>query len=121
VPLFTGPVQSATEVLNQLQNAVAGWRRVIGVIHTPVDVADPEVPAAPPPRGPAGMALVHVDYAYPQGPLVLQDVNLTIPAGASVAVLGETGSRKTTTATLLTRTIAPPSVTVQLTGAELRD
>lgn len=121
VQLFTGPVQSATEVLNQLQNAVAGWRRVIGVIQTPVDVADPEVPAAPPPRGPAGMDLVHVDYAYPQGPLVLQDVNLTIPAGASVAVVGETGSGKTTIAKLLTRTMDPTRGTVHLAGVDLRE
>src|SRR5699024_5252857 len=121
VQLFTGPVQSATEVLNQLQNAVAGWRRVIGLIQTPVDVADPEVPAAPAPRGPAGMDLVHVDYAYPQGPLVLQDVNLTIPAGASVAVVGETGSGKTTIAKLLTRTMDPTRGTVHLAGVDLRE
>src|SRR5690606_22337517 len=34
VQLFTGPVQMATEILNELQNAVAGWRRVIAVIET---------------------------------------------------------------------------------------
>jgi ATP-binding cassette subfamily B protein len=44
VQIFTGPVQSATEVLNEMQNAVAGWRRVISVVHTPVDVSDPEQP-----------------------------------------------------------------------------
>jgi len=41
VQLFTGPVQVGTEVLNELQNAVAGWRRVMGVLDTPADVADP--------------------------------------------------------------------------------
>src|SRR5690625_4176226 len=41
VQLFTGPVQIATEVLNELQNAVAGWRRVIAIIESPIDVADP--------------------------------------------------------------------------------
>ncbi|MEJ7726938.1 MAG: ABC transporter ATP-binding protein, partial [Actinomycetes bacterium] len=41
ITLFVGPVQVGTEVLNQAQNAVAGWRRVIGVIDTPADVADP--------------------------------------------------------------------------------
>ncbi|PFG38187.1 ABC-type multidrug transport system fused ATPase/permease subunit [Georgenia soli] len=41
VQMFTGPVQNATEVLNELQNAVAGWRRVIAVLETPVDVTDP--------------------------------------------------------------------------------
>src|SRR5665647_3472690 len=41
VQLFTQPVQTATEILNEMQNAVAGWRRVIAVIDTPADVADP--------------------------------------------------------------------------------
>ena len=41
VNLFTTPVQQATEILNEMQNAVAGWRRVIGIIDTRADVADP--------------------------------------------------------------------------------
>ena len=51
VQMFTGPVQNATEMLNELQNAVAGWRRVIAVLETPADVTDP-VRAAQPPPGP---------------------------------------------------------------------
>ncbi len=51
VQLFTGPVQQATEVLNELQNAVAGWRRVLGIIDTPVQVADPGPRGVPSPRG----------------------------------------------------------------------
>ena len=39
--LFVGPVQIGTEVLNEAQNAIAGWRRVLGVLDTPADVADP--------------------------------------------------------------------------------
>lgn len=121
VQLFTGPVQSATEVLNQLQNAVAGWRRVIGLIQTPVDIADPAEPSAPTPRGAQGMELHNVDYAYPGGPRVLAEVTLTIPAGARVAVVGETGSGKTTIAKLLTRTMDPSVGTVSLAGVDLRD
>ena len=49
VTLFVQPVQVATEVLNEAQNAVAGMRRVLGVLDTPTDVADPR--ARP---GPAG-------------------------------------------------------------------
>jgi ATP-binding cassette subfamily B protein len=52
VNLFTQPVQQATEILNELQNAVAGWRRVIGVIDTPADVADPGDDGQVLPRGP---------------------------------------------------------------------
>ena len=51
VQLFTSPVQTATEVLNELQNAVAGWRRVIAVLDTPADVADPGTGGCRAPRG----------------------------------------------------------------------
>src|SRR5690625_5039792 len=43
VQMFTGPVQNATEMLNELQNAVAGWRRVIAVLETPLGITDPHV------------------------------------------------------------------------------
>jgi len=121
VQLFTGPVQSATEVLNEMQNALAGWRRVISVVHTPLDVADPAEPVHPGPRGPAGLQLSGVHYAYPGGPPVLQDVSLTIPPGARVAIVGETGSGKTTIAKLLTRLMDPDAGTVRLSGTDLRD
>ena len=52
VNLFTQPVQQATEILNELQNAVAGWRRVIGIVDTPADVADPGDAGVTLPRGP---------------------------------------------------------------------
>ena len=55
VQLFTGPVQMATEILNELQNAVAGWRRVLAVLETPVLVADPGATGVHTPRGPAGI------------------------------------------------------------------
>ena len=41
VTLFVGPVQMGTQVLTDAQNAIAGWRRVIGILDTPADVVDP--------------------------------------------------------------------------------
>ena len=41
VTLFVGPVQIGTQVLTDAQNAIAGWRRVIGILDTPADVVDP--------------------------------------------------------------------------------
>ncbi|MEN0128032.1 MAG: ABC transporter ATP-binding protein [Brevundimonas sp.] len=121
VQLFTGPVQMATEVLNELQNAVAGWRRVLGVIETPVSVPDPGPDGVPSPRGPAALELVGVHFSYPDGPPVLRDVHLHVPAGASVAVVGATGSGKTTIARLVARFTDPSSGRVLLDGADLRD
>ncbi|GAA4624277.1 ABC transporter ATP-binding protein [Cellulomonas oligotrophica] len=119
VQLFTGPVQMATEILNELQNAVAGWRRVLGVLETPVDVHDPEDGGVPSPRGPASVSFHGVGYAYPGGPPVLRDVDLDVPAGASVAVVGATGSGKTTIAKLVARFMDPTTGVVRLDGVDL--
>ncbi|VTR75501.1 ABC transporter ATP-binding protein [Cellulomonas hominis] len=120
VQLFTGPVQQATEVLNELQNAVAGWRRVLGIIDTPVQVADPGPRGVPSPRGPAAVELRGVGFAYPDGPPVLHGVDLRLPAGRSTAVVGATGSGKTTIAKLVTRLMDPTQGEVLLDGTDLR-
>ena len=120
VQLFTGPVQMATEILNELQNAVAGWRRVLALLETPVDVVDPGPAGVRSPRGPATVELRGVSFAYPGGPAVLHGVNLTIPARTSVAVVGATGSGKTTIAKLVARLMDPTSGVVLLDGVDLR-
>ncbi|MFI2488637.1 ABC transporter ATP-binding protein [Promicromonospora kroppenstedtii] len=120
VQLFTGPVQMATEILNELQNAVAGWRRVIAVIETPVQVAE-KPGAATQERGPAHVTLRDVRFAYPGGPEVLHGVTLDLPPRTKVAVVGQTGSGKTTIAKLVTRLMDPTAGAVELDGTDLRD
>ena len=121
VQLFTGPVQMATEILNELQNAVAGWRRVLAVVETPVQVVDKGAQGVRSPRGPAHVRLEDVRFAYPDGPEVLHGVDLDFPARTSVAVVGATGSGKTTIAKLVTRLMDPTSGVVRLDGVDLRD
>ncbi len=118
VTLFVQPVQVATEVLNEAQNAIAGMRRVLGVLDTPTDVADPH-PGRVLPTGPVGVTFDHVAFAYPGGPDVLHDVNLSIAPQLRVAVVGETGSGKTTFAKLLTRLMDPTRGRVLLSGVPL--
>jgi ABC-type multidrug transport system fused ATPase/permease subunit len=120
VQLFTGPVQMATEILNELQNAVAGWRRVIAVIDTPVQVAE-KPDAVTQERGPARVTLRDVRFSYPHGPEVLHGVTLDLPPRTKVAVVGQTGSGKTTIAKLVTRLMDPTSGAVELDGVDLRD
>ncbi|MFL6238441.1 MAG: ABC transporter ATP-binding protein [Actinomycetes bacterium] len=119
ITLFIGPVQLATEVLDHAQNAVAGWRRVIGVLDTPSDVADPGASGTPIPPGPIRVTFADVSYAYPTGPTVLADVDLEIEPRRRVAIVGETGSGKTTFAKLLTRLMDPVEGNVLLSGVRL--
>ncbi|MGE9807718.1 MULTISPECIES: ABC transporter ATP-binding protein [unclassified Janibacter] len=120
VGLFTQPVQQATEILNELQNAVAGWRRVIDIVDTPADVADPGPAGVVQPRGPITVTVEHATFAYPGGPPVLHDVSLEIPPARRIAVVGETGSGKSTLAKLVTRLMDPTSGRVLLDGVDLR-
>ncbi|MBB6343935.1 ABC transporter ATP-binding protein [Nonomuraea muscovyensis] len=120
VTLFVSPLQTATEVLNEAQNAVAGWRRILGVLDTPPDVADPGPDGVELPRGPISVAFENVHFAYPGGAPVLREVSLEIPPRSRVAIVGETGSGKTTFAKLLTRLMDPASGRVTVDGHDLR-
>ncbi|MEU4790897.1 ABC transporter ATP-binding protein [Micromonospora tulbaghiae] len=120
VTLFIQPVQIATEVLNEAQNAIAGWRRVLDVLDVSPDVADPGEQGRELPPGPLDARFAGVTFAYPGGPPVLHDVTLDIPAKSRVAVVGETGSGKTTFAKLLTRLMDPTEGQVLLSGVDLR-
>jgi len=65
VTLFVGPVQIGTQVLTDAQNALAGWRRVIGILDTPADLVDPGADGVELRRGAVPVAFRHVDFSYP--------------------------------------------------------
>jgi ABC-type multidrug transport system fused ATPase/permease subunit len=120
VTLFVGPVQMGTQILTDAQNAIAGWRRVIGILETPADLVDPGADGEVLPRGPIDVRFDHVSFAYPGGPMVLRDIDLEIESGRRVAVVGETGSGKSTVAKLLTRLMDPTEGAVLLDGVDVR-
>jgi ATP-binding cassette subfamily B protein len=112
VTLFVAPVQTASEVLNEAQNAVAGFRRVLDVIDTEPDIRDPAIAdperAHDLPHGPLGVRFEHVSFRYAPGArLALDGVDLTIEPRQRMAIVGETGSGKTTFAKLVTRLMDP--------------
>ncbi len=120
VTLFVQPVQLGTEMLNEMQNAIASWRRVLGVVDTPADVSDPGEQGVDLPETSVTVDFSDVTYAYPGGPPVLRDLEVHIPAGQRVAVVGETGSGKSTFVKLLTRLMDPTTGTVRLDDIDLR-
>ncbi len=133
VSLFSQPVRMGIEMLSEAQNAVAGWRRVLGVLDTPADVADPagamdphtgthRAPVAgvtPLPDGLLDIEIRQLRYSYPTGPEVLHGLDVDIPARSRIAIVGETGSGKTTFAKLLTRMMDPSSGDIRIGGVPL--
>ncbi|HET6814382.1 MAG TPA: ABC transporter ATP-binding protein [Actinomycetota bacterium] len=133
VAIFLEPVAEFTEILDMTQQAVAGWKKVLDVLDTPVEVEDPRPGRALPRRGPGDrrggapdnrgaldIELDRVSFAYHGGPPVLTEISTAIPAGTRVAVVGATGSGKTTLAKLLIRLADPTSGAIRVAGIDLR-
>lgn len=123
VQLFIQPIQILGEAVNEAQTAVAGWRRVLDVLDLEPDVADPGPDGVDLPNWPLGATFESVTFRYPRagesaaeatGPAALIDVSVRIEPKQKVAVVGETGSGKTTFAKLLTRLMDPTEGVVRI-------
>ena len=118
--LLQGPISELSETMDQTQTAVAGWRKVLNLLEHPVDVPE-AVPGEAIPTGAIAITAEHVEFAYRGGATVLHDVSVQIPAGTNVAIVGETGSGKTTFAKLLCRLADPTAGVIKLNGVSLTD
>jgi ATP-binding cassette subfamily B protein len=125
---FLEPIAEFIEILDQTQTAVAGWRRVLAVLDVPIEIVDPPDGVVIP-SGPPRIEVDHVTYSYRARPgqegiavtPALVDVTVAIGPATSVAVVGPTGSGKTTLAKLLTRLADPTAGSIRIAGIDLRD
>ncbi len=113
--LLIEPLQIVVETLEFAQSAASGLRRVIGVLDGEVEIEEPSDPEELRPGG-LSVRFDHVGYAYPEGPDVLTDISLEVAVGSRVAVVGETGSGKTTFAKLAVRLLDPSAGTIHIGG-----
>lgn len=120
VTILIAPISQLGEVLDQTQTALAGWSKILQMFDVPIEVVE-AVPGVELDATAPEVELISVDFSYRTGGQVLHDVSLTIPAGASVAIVGETGSGKTTVAKLLARLADPTSGEVRIGGVDLRE
>ncbi len=120
VQLILGPIGELGEILDQTQTAIAGWAKVLDLLDTPITLGEPE-PGVELPTGPLAVAVRHVGFTYRTGGPVLVDVDVDMPAGASVAIVGETGSGKTTFAKLLVRLADPSEGSIAVGGVGLAE
>ena len=117
---FSRPFVDIANIYNNFQTAVAGAERIFEILdeeEEPADRAD-----AKSANRPAGeVDFCHVTFGYDPEKPVLMDVNLHIPAGTKVAVVGATGAGKTTLINLLTRFYDVQEGAILLDGMDLRE
>lgn len=125
---FFEPMQDLSQFYNLFQAAVAALEKLSGVLDEAPDVAEPNAPVAlalaDQPGGddhPGGheIRFDHVRFAY-RTTEVLHDLDLVIPAGQTVALVGATGAGKSTVARLMARFYDPAGGQVLLDGVDLR-
>jgi ABC-type multidrug transport system fused ATPase/permease subunit len=121
---FFDPLQDVSQFYNTFQSAASALEKISGVLEEEPSVAEPGSPAPLPAPASAGgsgrrvqFSLVRFGY---RAEVVLPELDLDIPAGQTVALVGETGAGKTTVARLLARFYDPDAGGVLLDGVDLR-
>jgi ATP-binding cassette subfamily B protein len=113
------PFRSLGNLVGTAQRAIAGGTRIFEVLDAVPEVAE-RPDARPLPAGGGRLVFEGVAFAYDDGPPVLDGVDLEVPEGRTVAVIGATGSGKTTLTQLIPRFADPTAGRVLLDGADVR-
>jgi ABC-type multidrug transport system fused ATPase/permease subunit len=118
--MLVTPLRALGMWIGQAQRATASGERIFQVLDEPEEVADApnaiELPA-----GDGAIRFENVSFAYLEGRPVLRDVDLEIPSGRTIALIGHTGSGKTTLTSLVPRFYDVTSGRVTVDGVDVRD
>lgn len=120
--MVRAPIERLIDQLQQYQRALAGMARIGDLFGQRRTMPEPARPQPLPPAGPLSLELTGVGFAYPddQEP-VLASVDLRLPPGETLGLVGRTGSGKTTVARMALRLYDPTEGTVRVGGVDLRD
>lgn len=124
--MFFRPIRDLAEKYSILQNALASAERIFLLLDNREQLPEPGQPS---PRSTAGgggaifrsLSFERVDFAYTADEKVLQDISFTLSAGETLALVGPTGSGKTTLINLIARFYDPVGGRVRLNGSDLRE
>ena len=112
------PIRQLGRTLSDAGKAMVSMKRVQAILH---EEAEPDEPNALKPDLHGDIVFDHVSFAYPDDNVpVLRDVSFTIPAGKTAAVLGGTGSGKSTMMYLLQRLYTPTSGKITIGGVDIQ-
>jgi ATP-binding cassette subfamily B protein len=117
------PLMGLLDLSVTLTSSMALFSRVFEYLDLPVDIDDPADPVRVDPAAVRGeVRFERVGFRYPDGPRpALVDVDVTVPAGSSLALVGATGSGKSTLASLVARLNDPTTGRVLIDGVDVRD
>ena len=113
---FSRPITELSELIGQVQTAIAGAERIFAVLDQQVE--NPEGEAVTDIQG--HVEFRHVNFSYLPGKQVISDFSLDVPAGSKIALVGATGSGKTTIINLLLRFYPIDSGEILLDGRDIR-
>ena len=120
VVMLYKPLETLAYTAAIVQNAAAKGRRVFAILDSETDIADAPGAAAPGLRARGQIRFEDIGFSYEPGRPVLRDVQLDVPAGTTVALVGPSGAGKTTLVALLMRFYDPGAGRILLDGCDLR-
>jgi ATP-binding cassette, subfamily B, multidrug efflux pump len=115
---FLWPIQQITGIYNVIQSALAGAERVFEILDTRPEITEKPRPV---PFSEGNIVFKDVSFSYVEGKPVLEDINLTVPQGSAIAIVGPTGAGKTTLINLLGRFYDVKSGAISIDRTDIRD
>ncbi|MBR6366611.1 MAG: ABC transporter ATP-binding protein [Lachnospiraceae bacterium] len=115
---FSRPINEIAQLYGNVQTALAGTERVFEIMDLPDENNEGEIPMT---KVEGNITFEHIDFSYVPGKQVLKDFNMEVRPGQKVALVGATGSGKTTIVNLLMRFYKPDSGSIKIDGVDIFD